>query len=30
MHNNVEWPTFAYMNIFNMRTKILCHRNEKK
>jgi hypothetical protein len=22
-------PIFAYMNIFNMRTMILCHRNEK-
>ena len=21
---------FAYMNIFDMRTMILCHRNEKK
>jgi len=24
------WPIFAYMNIFDMRTMILCHRNEKK
>jgi hypothetical protein len=24
-----EWPTFAYINILNMRTKILCQGNEK-
>jgi hypothetical protein len=26
---NFEWQTFAYMNILNVRTKILCHRNAK-
>ena len=27
---NFELPIFAYMNIFGMRTMILCHRNDKK
>ena len=27
---NFEWPTFANMNILNMRTKILCHKNKQK
>ena len=27
---NFELPIFTYMNIFDMRTMILCHRNEKK
>ena len=27
---NFEVPIFAYMNIFDMRTMILCHRNDKK
>ena len=27
---NFEWPTVAYLNILNMRTKILCHRIEEK
>jgi len=26
---NFECPTFAYINILNMRTKISSHRNEK-
>ena len=31
MHfNEFELPTFAYMNILDMRTMILCQRNEKK
>jgi hypothetical protein len=29
IHYNFEWPTFAYMNILNTRTGILCNRNEK-
>jgi hypothetical protein len=28
--NEVWIAIFAYMNIFDMRTMILCHRNEKK
>jgi hypothetical protein len=27
---NFKWTTFTYMNILNMRTKILCHRNENE
>jgi hypothetical protein len=31
VHFNEFWiAIFAYMNIFDMRTMILCHRNEKK
>jgi hypothetical protein len=31
VHFNEVWiAIFAYMNIFDMRTMILCHRNEKK
>jgi hypothetical protein len=29
LKNASGWPTFAYMNILNMRAMILCNRNEK-